>query len=198
MDTQTERLNARDLITIGVFNALILVVYSVLEAIIQPIPGMGLFNAGLAGFLMAPLYLLLAARVKKVGVFTITSVLYAGFVALVGMYTAIIPVLIGGVLADMVGRMKKFRTSGILIVAYTVYITLQAVGNYSIAVINPQRFAARLDPVAREKFMEGVNLFNAWIGTAVLVLAVIGSIAGGILATRMLRRHFVKAGLIAA
>jgi energy-coupling factor transport system substrate-specific component len=198
MSSKTQRLNARDLITIGVFNALILVVYIVMQAILQPLPGMGLFNGGVSAFIMAPLYLILVARVHKRGVFFITSVLYSLLVATVGMYTAILPVLLAGVLGDLIAGLRAFRSLVAVVAGYTVFKTLETVGNYSVIVINPERFAANMEPVVRAKWLESAAMFNVWMGAFVLVFTFVGALAGGVLATRILRKHFVKAGLVAA
>lgn len=192
------RLGSRDLITIGIFNALILVVFLGLQAILQPIPGMGLFNGGLVGFLMAPLYLLLAAKVRKFGVFTITSLLYALLLAAIGFYPAILPVILGGLVADGVGRMTGFQKVSGLVWAYVAYKTLEGIGNMSVYVINPQRFAASMEPAAREQFMKGVELFTVWAGVLILALTIVGCWIGGIAAVRLLRKHFQRAGLLSA
>nr|CCA89323.1 hypothetical protein [Stigmatella aurantiaca Sg a15] len=198
MSLKMQRLNARDLITIGVFNALILVVYIVMQAILQPLPGMGLFNGGVSAFMMAPLYMILVARVHKRGVFLITSILYALLVATVGMYTAILPVLLAGVLGDLIAGFRAFRNPVAVVVGYTVFKTLEAVGNYSVIVINPERFAANMEPAVRAKWLESAAMFNVWMGAFVLAFTIVGALVGGILASRILRKHFVKAGLIAA
>ncbi|RJS20861.1 hypothetical protein DRW03_19500 [Corallococcus sp. H22C18031201] len=194
----TQKLNVRDLITIGVFNALILVVYIVMQTILQPIPGMGLFNGGVGAFLMAPLYMILVARVHKRGVFFITSVLYAVLVSTVGMYSAIPPILLAGLLGDLIAGVQSFRNLSAVITGYIVFKTLEAVGNYSVVVINPERFAANMEPAVRAKWLEGAAMFNFWMGAFVLVFTVMGALAGGALASRILRKHFVKAGLVAA
>ncbi len=193
-----ERINSRDLITIGIFNALILVVFLGLQAILQPIPGMGVFNGGLVGFLMAPLYLLLAVRVRKFGVFTITSVLYSLLLAAIGFYPAILPVLVGGLVADLLGVFTGFQNMAGLITAYVAYKIFEGLGNMSVYVINPQRFAANMPPAAREQFMQGVALFTVWAGVLILVLTVVGCTIGGVMAARLLRKHFERAGLLTA
>lgn len=193
-----QQLRARDLITIGVFNALIIVVYIVMQTILQPMPGMGLFNGGVSAFIMAPLYLILVARVQKRGVFFITAALYSLLVMSVGMYSAVPPVLLAGVLADLIAGMQSFRNLSAIITGYIVFKTLEAVGNYSVVVINPERFAATMEPSMRAKWLEGAAMFNAWMGAFVLVFTVTGALAGGVLASRILRKHFVKAGLVSA
>ena len=74
-----------------------------------------------AAIFAGPVYLLLIAKVTKPGSLTITGILLGILYFVLGMHWAMdLGLVIGGILADIIAGVKKYRSSTLNIVAYAV------------------------------------------------------------------------------
>ena len=96
------KLNGRDFITIGIFNAIGIVIYmAVAFAMATTVIG-GFIASGVSFMVAATVYILMAVKVKKKGVFTISGTLL-GLIALSGGHLPhAVFAVIGGMICDLI------------------------------------------------------------------------------------------------
>ena len=115
-----KNLNSKDLITIGIFNAVAIVLYISIGILTIPVPFLHIFCVQpLAAILNGTVLLLLVFKVQKKGTFFISGLIQgAVFSLLMGLYASITICPLMGLLADLIcGQFKsKFR----LITGYSI------------------------------------------------------------------------------
>ncbi|MEO1646591.1 MAG: MptD family putative ECF transporter S component, partial [Chloroflexota bacterium] len=106
-------LTTKDLITIGIFSSIYLVVYIVLSSVLFT-PSLFILMLPIGALLLGPVYMLYIARTQKLGALTITGILTA-LVAGLLVYGNILIALFNlgiGLLAELcayVGKYKSFK-----------------------------------------------------------------------------------------
>ena len=189
-------LTTRDLINIGIFTVLYFAAVAVsgqLGALIPVIQVLGpLYIPIVAGI---PFFLFLT-RVNKFGMITIMGVL-VGLLVLATGQAFWVPVLaiILSPIADLLSRIGNYRHWPNLVAGYAIF-SLMLIGT-----VIPLFFArdAYLQRITARKDAEWVQqittLTPTWMFGAMLLMLVIGAIAGAYLGRRVLRKHFERAGV---
>lgn len=108
------KLNGRDFITIGIFNAIGIVIYmAVAFAMATTVIG-GFIASGVSFMVAATVYILMALKVKKKGVFTISGTLL-GLIALSGGHLPhAVFAVIGGIICDLI--IGNYESKGRMII----------------------------------------------------------------------------------
>lgn len=191
------KLNGRDFITIGIFNAIGIVIYmSVGFAMATTVIG-GFIASGVSFMVAATIYILMAVKVKKKGVFAISGTLL-GLIALSGGH---IPhaafAVIGGLICDLI--VGDYQSKARLISGYGVFALADFLGTViPVILFGTASFVERASKwkMSEAQINEALSFFNvSWsIGFGVLtfVLACIGAFV----ATKILKKHFERAGVI--
>lgn len=193
------KLKVKDLVIIGSLNAVMIVLYFAIGGIMSMSPVTNVFYPAVAAIPNGIIMMLLLTKVSKRGVFTISGIIQGLILVLVGAFW-ILPVctIIGGIICDFVimgGNLIKTKTISIRYAVYSGFYTFGVVGPIKIM---QQAYIA----VCRKH-----NLPDAYIDTLIkmtsahmLILIVISGVLGGILGAllgqKMLKKHFIKAGLV--
>ena len=189
-------LTTRDLINIGIFTVLYFAAVAVsgqLGALIPVIQVLGpLYIPIVAGI---P-FILFLTRVNKFGMITIMGML-VGLLVLATGQAFWVPVLaiILSPIADLLSRIGNYRHRPNLVAGYAIF-SLMLIGT-----VIPLFFArdAYLQRITARKDAEWVQqittLTPTWMFGAMLLMLVIGAIAGAYLGRRVLRKHFERAGV---
>lgn len=196
MAAKANRFTSRDLITIGVFNALILVIYTILAAILNSIPVVNFFFGGIAAAVLAPIYLLMVTKVRKRGVFLLSACIFSLLMLFLGLWLAVPIILLGALLADGLAGNRDYRDLLRLTLAYLIFKLAEMGGFVLLFTVGADRYADRLDGAAREQFVQGMQLMTWWLWAILLGLTGLGAIAGGFLAKGLFRKHLEKAGVL--
>lgn len=191
-------LSTRDLINVGVFTAVYFVV-TFLSAFVGVIAPWAQFVGYAIGILLGgPVVVLLFARSPRFGVLTLMGLIVQILMVLTGMFWGLLllgPVL--GLLADLIARAGKYAAHACS-AAYAIF-SLWYVGALLPIIINGDAFYADIARQMGAEYAAGTRaLFSAPVilGFAIVVLA-LGYVAG-LFGSRLLRKHFVRAGLAAA
>lgn len=191
------RLKTRDLITIGIFSAIYLIAYVILSAVLFT-PILFFLMMPIGALLMAPVYLLFIARTQKLGAITIMGFLCAFLIGFVVYGSALIAVAHFAfvLLAEAVAYIGRYKSFFWNIVSYA----LMSVG--WLAVQAP--FWVAQDWIRELTISSGYSAEYADAGLALatpvnFILLVIGTSIAAIIssqvANRMLKKHFVRAGI---
>lgn len=191
------KLNGRDFITIGIFNAIGIVIYMAV-AFSMATTVIGGFIASGVGFMIAALvYILMAVKVKKSGVFTISGTLL-GLLALSGGHLPhAVFAVIGGIVCDLI--IGNYASKGRMIYGYGVFALADFLGTVvPVILFGTASFVERAAKwkMSETQINEALAYFKiSWavgFGVITFMLACIGALV----ATKMLKKHFEKAGVI--
>ena len=193
------RLGSRDLITLGV--------YSVLYVVVMFIAGMPFaFSPVLtyalpvsAAFFCAPVYLLLVAKVPRRGAVAILGAVVGLVLFVTGMFWLwAVAALVLGVAAGEIAALGRFRSPGLNTVSYVV-LALAPLASYVMVWINQQSYRAYLvGKGTDDSYMNTmIAAANQWLLVAIVVGTLLAAWLGTLLGRRMLARHFTRAGIVA-
>ncbi|MEM7331384.1 MAG: MptD family putative ECF transporter S component [Chloroflexota bacterium] len=187
----------KDLTTIGLFSAIYIVAYVILSAILFT-PFLFFIMMPVGALLMGPVYMLFIARTQKLGAITIMGFLAAAligflvygniFIALVNFGIALVAELFA-----YLGQYKSFKWNT---ASYSVM---------SLWLIGQQAPFWLTKEWARDLMVNAgasIELANEFLAIAtpvnlliIIVLTIICAIISAFVANRMLKKHFVRAGI---
>ncbi|MCM3293287.1 MptD family putative ECF transporter S component [Paenibacillus sp. MER 180] len=189
----------RSLILIGILNAILMVLVTILGIAFGLIPVTGLLLPAIIAIPGGIVVMLMVAKAPIRGVFIITGILLGSFMMLVGdMPILTICTIVGGILAEAVfelmGRTKFIAGA----ISYTILMVGYAVGAYTPMVFMKEAYidfktSRGMDPAFYDKLLSMVNLP---VFIAALVVTAIAAYAGSLWGRKMLRKHFTKAGIV--
>lgn len=191
------KLNGRDYITIGIFNAIAIVVYmAVAFGLAMTIMG-GFIASGAAFAASAPVYLLMGIKIKKRGVFAISGTLL-GLIALAGGHVPhTIFAVLGGIACDLIIGSYKSKTR--IVLGYSLLALFDYLGTVlPVILFGTKAFLEKAKgwKMSEEQINQALPYFAThWtiiFGIATFIIASIGAY----IATKLLKKHFKKAGVI--
>lgn len=196
--TNSNRLKAKDFITVGIFTAIIFVVE---------------FACGMLGYIhpfivasyviMIPLVgaipmMLFYTKVQKFGMITIMSVLIAIIMFVTGMGFLGAPlIIISGVIADLIAKSGKYKSFKKTMLSYGVFC-LWICANYFPVVVTADSYRKSLTDggysaeYCNNLFM-AINYKTIWI---LLVLCFVFGCIGAVIGKAVVKKHFEKAGIV--
>lgn len=198
MSDTSNRLKAKDFITVGIFTAIILVVE---------------FACGMLGYIhpfivasyviMIPLVgaipmMLFYTKVQKFGMITIMSILIAIMMFVLGMGFLGAPlIIIAGVVADLIAKSGKYKSFKKTMISYGVFC-LWICANYFPVIVTAESY--RQDLIDEGYSAEYCNnLFLAinykTIGILLILCFVFGCL-GALIGKAVVKKHFEKAGIV--
>lgn len=193
------RLTVPDLITIGVFTALyfVMVCVATLSSTLFTGGFGSIFLPAVSALISGCVFMLLAARVGKFGGITVMGVVIGLFLFISGHFVlSFLASIIFPVAADLIARAGKYKSKTLLLVSYVVFsygltgpiLPLWFMKDAYVASLeNRGKDAAYINGV-----FENINVGTFWLSMgAILVCAILGGWFG----QRMMRKHFVKAGI---
>lgn len=193
-----EKLQVKDLITLGVLNAVFIVIFTVVGMTLGMFPATYLFMPAVAAVPLGVVFMLLMVKVAKTGTFLVSGILQGTVLLLLGIYW---PLVIAIIIASMIGEIitygsyKSFRR---ITTGYAVLI-----GSYSLGSFAPLVFFAdayRAMAVSRGYDAGYINTFiellNGPLLAGVVAVSIAGALVGAVFGKRILKKHFVKAGIV--
>lgn len=197
-ETGSNKLKAKDFITVGIFTAIILVVE---------------FACGMLGYIhpfivasyviMIPLVgaipmMLFYTKVQKFGMITIMSILISIMMFVLGMGFLGAPlIIIAGVIADLIAKSGKYKSFKKTMLSYGVFC-LWICANYFPVIVTAESY--RQDLIDEGYSAEYCNnLFLAinykTIGILLILCFVFGCL-GALIGKAVVKKHFEKAGIV--
>ena len=193
------RLKAKDFINLGIFSVIFIVLFLVCIMVMSVTIYTQPFGVALGALLAAPVYMLLRAKAPKTGAIVLFGVLFGLVLFVMGSgWPILLAVVAGALAAELIARAGKYKSYRNETIGYTVLMVATALGSY-IPLLTMKAYYRQL--------AETNSIDNAFMAQLVefisgpyLVLAVAVTVAtallGTLLARRMFRKHFVKAGLV--
>lgn len=191
------KLNGRDFITIGIFNAISIIIYMSV-AFASSITVVGGFMASGAAFMIAAIsYLLMGVKIKKRGVFTVSGILL-GLIALSGGHIPhAIFASLGGVVCDLI--IGNYENKSRIILGYGMFALADFLGTViPVLLFGTSSFMKRAAKwkMSQEQINQAISYFSVpyAVGFGILTFAL--ACVGAFAATKLLKKHFKKAGVI--
>lgn len=189
----------RDLVCIGVFGALSLLVFFVVGGIAGLTVVGTVANIPIVCFFTSIAYLLLAAKVKKPGTFLIMGTVNVLPGLMAANVLGVLGSMAGWAVAEAVATRIGYANRKGLVAAYVVGCTLQS-ALYTLPIylsaaqyLSERQEMLQLTDEAKAQF---VALFSGPMYAGMVVLTVATSLVGALVSLRVMRKHFEKAGIV--
>lgn len=196
---KNEKLGARDFITIGIFAAIMLVIFFVIGGA----AGMTLVgtvaNVPVTAFFTSIVYMLLVSKVRKKGTFLIMGTIAALPGLMAANVIGVIASIAGWIIAESVASFNHYKNKKVLIFSYVLGCTLHSAGfTLPMYLSNAQYLIDRQEilHLTDEALAMYLKMFTWPMYFGMVALTVVTSFLGALISTRILKRHFEKAGLL--
>ena len=188
------RLNAKDLINVGIYTAICAVICTAV-AITGIIPIMMVLLVVFVPILTGIPYMLFLTKVQKFGMILILNVLMGALMWATGMsYYALVVGTISGLIAEFIYRAGNYKSKRLGIIAYAVS-GLYCWANYFGIFFNAEAYFSTRQNFGQEYIDAVTRLLPAWMCPVLLIVDLVCGIIGGWIGTKVLKKHFEKAGI---
>lgn len=192
-------LTVKDLVTTGIFAALIWVTMLIGGGVFAPNPLLTFYMPLGSALLGGPIFLLLVAKVPKHGPIAIVGILAGVIFFATGMHWAMdLGYILGGILGNLIAGIKKFRSVKLNIVAY-ICLCLGATGTYIAFFADPASWSSlMLSGGTSDSYLDAMNgAAQGWMLPVILLGTVIVAALSGFVGSKLLKKQFEKAGITA-
>ncbi|MBE5864123.1 MAG: Trep_Strep domain-containing protein [Lachnospiraceae bacterium] len=194
------KLGGKDLILTGALTALMFVIYMIVSiAMSLAGPVTNVFYPAAVSIFNGIVMMLLLAKVPKRGAMSIAGIIQGLLTFLVGAFWTVgTGLIVGGLLADflIIGN-KKISTKK-MIAAYSVFSGIFTFGAISPMKIFRDAFMElTLKNGISQEYVDGLIKMTEWpMLTIIIVTGFVCGLIGGLIGLKVLKKHFVKAGLV--
>ncbi|HMM06943.1 MAG TPA: MptD family putative ECF transporter S component [Clostridiales bacterium] len=192
---KNERLEGKDLINVGIFTAIYFVIVFVV-AMLGYIPIFMPLLCVIGPIIAGIPFMLFLTKVKKFGMILIMSLLMGLLMLLTGMgYYALIVGAVSGLLAELVYRRKHYQSSAMAVLTSGVF-SIWIWGNYIPLFTNIEGYFATRQDYGKDYIDALTALMPPWMCPTLLIAAILSGLIGGLLGRAVLKKHFIKAGIV--
>lgn len=189
------QLQAKDLITIGVYTAIYFTVFFAC-GMLGYIPIFILLIPFICSFVAGIPFMLYLTKVKAFGMLSITGLICGGLMLLTGMSWP--PLFTGagfGLIADLILKSGNYQSSKKTIIAYTVFSVWLMGMMIPLYFMRDSYFAAMVSTYGQEYVDALMSYTPTWSFFALLALTILGGFCGALAGKSVLTKHFKKAGI---
>ena len=192
------KLNSKDLINIGVFSAIYLLVILVISGIVVT-PILQILMMPLMALFTGPVYLLYLAKVGKFGAVTITGLLGSALVGLLvygNVYCFLVNVLFF-IAADLIAYSGKYKNSKLNNLSFLV-VSFWTIGEAGLPWAAGEFFYdLSIKSGYTVQWADGVKALATPLNLVLMIIAVIAcGVVSILFSNRLFKKHFKKAGII--
>ena len=197
---KTNKLTVPDLITIGVFTALYFVLVTIAtfsSVVIFP----GFNNVILPAFcalISGCVYMLLVAKLQKFGGISVMGIVMGLFFMTSGHFIISFAAnIVMGVIADLVAKMSNYKSKSGILLSYVLF-SYGLFGPVIPMWFMKDAYVANLEARGKDAVYITELFANINMGTFVIavVATLICALIGGWFGQKMIKKHFVKAGIV--
>ena len=194
----SNKLNGKDLMTVGCFTAVYLVIYVIVACMLGMIPIMALLSQFVSSFILGIPMILYFAKIKKFGMVLITYIVIGAALMFLGtgMYTLFLGPLCA-LIAEGLLRAGNYKNFNLAVIAFGV-TCVGGNGNALYWVLASEASLAEHAASMGTEYVEAVLGYfaNWWVLPAILISAFLGGVLGGLLGKKVLKKHFVRSGVL--
>lgn len=193
-----DALNGKDLMTVGIFTAVYFILNLIIAVALGLIPMVSTMIPFVSALILGIPMMLYFTKIKKFGMILITFIIYGIFLALagVGVYTLIFGT-IGALFAELIIRSGKYQSANKTILAYAV-ASIGANANVLQMAFASQEYLERTAATYGAEYTQMISRLYSdwWYLPVILISAFIGGLLGGYFGKAVLKKHFLKSGLV--
>jgi energy-coupling factor transport system substrate-specific component len=191
---KTNRLNAKDLINVGIYTAICAVLCCAV-AMTGVIPIMMVLLVVFVPILTGIPYMMFLTKVNKFGMILILNVLMGALMWVTGMsYYALVVGTISGLLAELIYRSGDYKSKWKGILAYAISGTY-CWANYFGIFFNAEEYFSTRQNFGQDYIDAVTGLLPVWMCPVLLIVDILCGIIGGMIGAKVLKKHFEKAGI---
>lgn len=199
MNKNSQKLQTRDFISVGIFSLIYSVVAFIIGGIAQMTPFTFPFMPMIVALFTGTVFMLYIAKIPKRGAITILGIISGILLFITGMFwmmTAFFVVL--GIIADFICASGGFKSFTKNMAAYCLF-ALSPMGAYVPMAIMPAQFdefmSKKGDVSSFAGVIDSIGV-NWWAIPAMLLGTILCAFIGGLIGKKLLKKHFEKAGIV--
>lgn len=188
-------LQAKDLVNVGIYAAIYLVITMILS-FLSLVP---IFHPLLT--IICPIvgsipFMLFLTKTKKFGMITIMGVIMGVVMLLTGMgYYCLITGFVAALLADFVAKSGSYVSTKKSVLASGIF-SLWYIGNYlAVFITREAHYRHVIEGYGKAYADSYMSFYPNWMLPVLLAACFFSGIIGGILGKKVLKKHFKKAGI---
>ncbi len=192
-------LTIKDLITIGIFSALLIVTVFIGGVFFAPNPVLTFYMPIGSALLGGPVLILMIAKVPKKGAIATAGILCGVIMFATGMHWAMdIGYIIGGIVGDFIAGSENYKSKTRNILAY-ICISLGPTGTYINFFADKKGWSDyMLNGGTSQSYLEVMNgAAQNWMLVVILLGTIVIAMLSALLGQKLLKKQFEKAGITA-
>lgn len=195
---EKNRLSGKDLINIGIFTAVYFILNLLIAALMGFIPLVNMMIPFVSSLLMGIPMMLYFSKIKKFGMILITYIIYGVILTLagVGVYS-LIAGAICAVLAEFIIKAKNYKSITSAIIGYAICCVGANANVVGYAFMTQSQLAEKAEYYGQD-YMDIISEYFSHVYTIPLVAltAFVGGVVGGFIGKAVLKKHFIRSGMI--
>lgn len=198
-NSMNKGLSVKDLVTTGIFTALVFVFILIGGMFFATNPVLTFFMPAGSGLLTGPAFLLMIAKVQKRWSLSIMGVVIGILWFVTGMHWAfVLGYLLMAIVADFVAGAGKYRSKKLNSLAYILF-SLGSTGTYILFFVDPNGWAqTMLGNGTEQSYIDTMQATaNTGILVAMFAAVLITSAISAFVGCKLLKKQFEKAGITA-
>ena len=198
-NSMNKGLSVKDLVTTGIFTALVFVFILIGGMFFATNPVLTFFMPAGSGLLAGPAFLLMIAKVQKRWSLSIMGVVIGILWFVTGMHWAfVLGYLLMAIVADFVAGAGKYRSKKLNSLAYILF-SLGSTGTYILFFVDPNGWAqTMLGNGTEQSYIDTMQATaNTGILVAMFAAVLITSAISAFVGCKLLKKQFAKAGITA-
>ena len=195
------KLDTKDLITIGIFSAVYIVIHFVVGNVFSILGPIGIFisTAGVS-VINGMVLILLVVKVQKICVFLILAIILGLVKMIFGFWWDILIYIVFGLVAELIASKGQYNNKINLVLAYcifqwgiafAVYFLMYLFRESYIQIMLDMGFISTL-----QEAQQYVAIFTPEALIIIIISNIIGPILGAYIGLKVNKKHFEKAGMI--
>lgn len=194
-NSQKEKLSGKDLINIGIYAAIYLVIMTAIS-MLGFIPIMMPMLAVLCPLIGGITMMLFFTKVKKFGMITIMTVIIGAFLWVTGMgYWPFFFGIVCGALADFVAKSGNYASKKKTVLSHGI-MSVTIFGCFLPLYLDINGYFATRTSFGSEYVETLTKIFQPWTAPIILGCSFVFGILGALLGQHFLKKHFEKAGIV--
>ena len=195
---QANALNGKDLINIGIFTAIFVVLNVAVACTLGMIPIGFMLLAFVTPIVTGIPIMLYYTRIKKFGMILIMEIILGLVLLLTGMgYNGLILGIAFGLLGELIFKIGNYTSSKMAVLSYAV-VSVAISANYIHWLSASKEWLSKKAISYGEVYINSVSGFfdYNWIFPVLMLSAFVGGIIGALIGKSTLKKHFERSGLL--
>ena len=190
-----KKLRTKDLIYAGAFGAIYLVLMLIIVMGTSTVAVLYLIAPFTVGIVCATVYELCVLKVHKFGAALILGILFA-LVACSGNMLGMVLAIAAALLAELIIFLGKYKSKKMFLLSFLAF-NLNMVCPYTMLHFHREEFLARAASYYSQAHADALAKYATnWLLFAQIALALLGALIGVLIASKLIKKHFEKAGIV--